>query len=79
MTEHTCVHEEDWGEFKANFKNIYELAKDTNEAIRGNGKIGLCTEVALIKQKQGWLWVSITGLATVLLAVIGFIVQAVFM
>ena len=80
MTDHECIHEIDWvkvidkidallagqGDVKATLNNL-----DTT--IRGNGKQGLKTQVALNKQAIKRMWYVVGG---VFLAFMGLAIKS---
>lgn len=73
--EHDCIHEADLVEMKVTLQHIVQLAQDTNKTLKGNGSPGLCTEMALMKQKQGWVWIGLGGVASTVLGLAGYILR----
>lgn len=76
MAEHECKKEHEWGELEATLESLILIAKDTNNTLKGNGKPGLCTEVALIKQRQGLIWAGLSALALTVLGLVASVVKA---
>ena len=77
MTEHECKKEHEWGELEATLESLILIAKDTNTTLKGNdGKPGLCTEVALIKQRQGLIWAGLSALALTVLGLVASVIKA---
>lgn len=77
MAEHICNREKELGSIETKIDMLIAIAKENHEVLKGNGKPGLCTEVELIKQKQGWIWAAITSVGTMVLGVIGWLVKVV--
>ena len=75
MTEHECKKEHEWGELEATLESLILIAKDTNTTLKGNAKPGLCTEVALIKQRQGLIWAGLSALALTVLGLVASVVK----
>ena len=57
---------------------VREISGDTKQMLqilKGNGKPGLCTEVALLKQKQGLMWACMGSVGTGVIGVIGYLIK----
>ena len=76
MAEHECKKEHEWGELEATLESLILIAKDTNTTLKGNGKPGLCTEVAHIKQRQGLIRAGLSALALTVLGLVASVVKA---
>lgn len=74
MAEHICNKEKELGSIETKIDMLIAIAKENHEVLKGNGKPGLCTEVELIKQKQGWIWAAITSAGTMIMGVIGYLI-----
>lgn len=85
MTDHTCIHEVDLALMAARqvaMQNEQQEQgrdiKDILNVLKGNGKPGLCTDVALIKQKQSWMWAGVGATGTGVLGLIGWTIKVIF-
>lgn len=85
MEDHPCRHEGEIAEIRSDLKHACEEMKATREDMReffntlkGNGKPGLITEVALIKQRQGLIWAAISSAGTGVVGIIGWLIKETF-
>lgn len=85
MAEHQCKHEAEIAGLSAEVRHACKELKAAREDMReffntlkGNGKPGLITEVALIKQRQGLIWAAISSAGTGVLGIIGWLIKEAF-
>lgn len=56
MTDHDCRHEVDLALLQSDTADIKEDVKTIRGCLMGNGKVGLKTQVELLKQGQNRTW-----------------------
>lgn len=75
MEDHECRQAVHLGQMDLKIDTLLNIAKDNQVLLKGNGKPGLVTEVALLKDRQGLLW---GGLGVVATAAAGALIKLFF-
>jgi hypothetical protein len=84
MSEHYCIHETDMAVMSERQKQMQDEQGEQGadikailEILKGNGKPGICTDVALLKQKQNWMWAGIGASSTGVFGIFCWIVKGI--
>jgi hypothetical protein len=75
MPDHFCLHESEIAVLKMKLESIENGVDDILVTLKGNGKPGICTEVALLRDRQTWIWVALSGTGSILVGIAGYILR----